>query len=97
MSVGAICRSIRYYHILFQEHELLTTAGLPCESLYLGDQALAALSDEAKDEIRTLFPSLQGPGLHQSGTQVIRKARLQKFIHRSLANKKALFDARIAS
>ncbi|WP_052245510.1 Hint domain-containing protein [Halocynthiibacter namhaensis] len=89
------CEAVSYYHILLKEHELLTSAGLACESLYLGDQTLTALSSEARQEIATLFPKLQQHGLHKVGAAKVKKAQVQRFVHRSLANDKPMFDASV--
>ncbi|MGB0902585.1 Hint domain-containing protein [Halocynthiibacter sp.] len=89
------CEVVSYYHILLKEHELLTSAGLACESLYLGDQALTALSSEARQEITTLFPKLQRHRLHEIGATKVKKIQVQQFVHRSLANDKPMFDASV--
>lgn len=51
---------ITYVHLLFDQHEVVFAEGAPSESLLLQAEALAALSPEAVDEIRLLFPSLGG-------------------------------------
>ncbi|MDE3029578.1 MAG: Hint domain-containing protein, partial [Paracoccaceae bacterium] len=53
---------IDYFHILFDQHELIYAEGAVAESLFLGAQSLSALSDEARDEIETLFPELRQTG-----------------------------------
>ncbi len=47
---------IMYYHILFDRHEIVFANGTPSESLYLGPEALKALSPEGLEEIQALFP-----------------------------------------
>ena len=49
---------ITYVHLLFDQHEVVFAEGAPSESLLLQAGALAALSPEAMDEIRLLFPEL---------------------------------------
>ncbi len=50
--------SVSYVHFLCDEHEIVTAHGAAAESLYLGDQALQSLSQEAIEEIKKLFPNL---------------------------------------
>lgn len=48
--------AVTYYHLLFDEHEIIRANGLWSESLHLGDMALDALPDAAREEIDLLFP-----------------------------------------
>lgn len=50
---------VEYFHILFDQHEVIFSEGIPSESLYLGTQAIKALSDAARAEIFSLFPHLK--------------------------------------
>lgn len=52
------CRSITYYHLLFEAHQIIFANGAPSESLYPGEHALDALCAEARAEILALFPEL---------------------------------------
>ncbi|MEM0946643.1 MAG: Hint domain-containing protein [Pseudomonadota bacterium] len=47
---------VHYIHILLARHEIVEVEGCPAESLFLGAQSLAGLSQSARNEIRTLFP-----------------------------------------
>lgn len=47
---------VKYFHILLDKHDLLIANGAPAESLFLGDQALTMLSDDALAEIEAKFP-----------------------------------------
>ncbi|WP_136635196.1 Hint domain-containing protein [Pseudooceanicola onchidii] len=51
-------RDIEYWHILFDRHEVIFANGAPAESLLPGNIAMAALSDDLREEILTLFPTL---------------------------------------
>ena len=51
---------VTYFHILFDEHEVIFANGAPAESLYLGRSALAAFSEETQNEVLALFPELNG-------------------------------------
>lgn len=49
-------RNITYFHLLFDEHEIIFANGAPTESLYLGSEAGKALSTAARNEVILLFP-----------------------------------------
>ena len=46
---------VTYFHIMFDRHELVLANGLPVESLFLGAEALNALSQEAVAELEQLL------------------------------------------
>ncbi len=50
---------VEYFHLLFDEHEIVRSNGAETESLYTGPQALRAVGEAARDEILTLFPQLR--------------------------------------
>ena len=50
--------SVMYYHLLFDQHEVIYAEGAPTESLYLGKEAICALSRPGRAEVATLFPDL---------------------------------------
>ncbi|PYC46487.1 hemolysin-type calcium-binding region [Litorivita pollutaquae] len=47
-----------YFHILLEGHEILVASGAPCESLYLGVQALRSVGAQGRHEILHLFPEI---------------------------------------
>ncbi|MCK8464021.1 Hint domain-containing protein [Aliiroseovarius sp. S1339] len=51
-------RSVTYFHMLFDQHEVIFAEGAPTESLLTGPDALRALGSEARDDILTLFPEV---------------------------------------
>lgn len=52
-------RSVSYYHLMFDRHEIIQANGLGAESFYLGDQIREGLEQEQIDEIIALFPELE--------------------------------------
>ncbi len=52
------CKRIVYYHMLFDQHELVFSNGLISESLYPGPISYQSLSSAAQAELTTLFPDL---------------------------------------
>lgn len=51
-------QSVEYFHILFDEHQLIFAENAVAESLLLGDQALKTLTHEAREEIQVIFPEI---------------------------------------
>ena len=49
---------VEYFHILFDTHQLIHANGAPSESFHPGEQALDAVTQDARDEILKLFPEL---------------------------------------
>lgn len=50
---------VTYIHLMFDQHEVIYAEGTPSESLYLGQEARRALSQDALEEVLTLFPELE--------------------------------------
>lgn len=52
-------QEVTYFHILFDQHEVIFAEGAPTESLFTGPEALKAVSPDARTEIQTIFPELR--------------------------------------
>ncbi len=52
------CRQIEYFHLLFDDHQIVFANGAPAESFYPGPNAFGALSKKARGEVCELFPDL---------------------------------------
>ena len=52
---------VEYFHILFDQHEIVYANGLEAESLHTGPQALKSLDRAALDEVLAIFPELADP------------------------------------
>lgn len=50
---------VEYFHILFDQHEVVLSNGAETESLYTGKEALKAVGPAAREEIFSLFPELR--------------------------------------
>ncbi len=55
--------SVTYYHIMFDEHEVIYSNGAPTESLHAGDVGLGSIAEDSREELFALFPDLR----HWSG------------------------------
>lgn len=57
--IVSVCASqTTYLHFMFDHHEVVLSNGAWTESFQPGDQAMASVSDAARDEIIELFPEL---------------------------------------
>lgn len=52
------CADVTYYHILLDDHHILNANGVAAESLYLGKEAIKAMSPEARAEIEAILPEI---------------------------------------
>ena len=50
--------SVTYWHIMFDQHEVIYSNGLPTESFCLGETIRDEMDVEARAEIEALFPDL---------------------------------------
>lgn len=86
-------RSVTYFHLMFDQHEVIFAEHAPTESLYAGTEALQAISPKARWEILTLFPELSVGNYRPPTAFPIPPGRLQKqLVARHLKNKKPLLE-----
>lgn len=52
-------QEVEYFHILFDEHEIVFAEGCPSESFHPGAVGLGGMADETRAEILELFPALR--------------------------------------
>ncbi|MDP3194712.1 Hint domain-containing protein [Tabrizicola sp.] len=82
-----------YFHLLFDRHEIVTANGLPCESLFLGPQALLGLAPGARTEVLTLTSR---PGAHcglpTPARQLVTGREGRKLAERHGRNRKPLIE-----
>lgn len=51
--------TVEYFHMLFDQHEVVISNGAETESLYTGPEALKSVGRAARDEIFAIFPELR--------------------------------------
>ena len=56
-----------YYHMLFDAHEIVMAEGAASESFHPGHIGWGALAEDAREEILTLFPALDGTNFDAYG------------------------------
>lgn len=59
--------TVTYYHLLFDQHELIWSEGALSESFHPGELALSSLDQATRDEVLTLFPELKQNGIRGYG------------------------------
>lgn len=90
-------QSVEYFHILFDDHQVVLAEGAPSESLYTGPQALSALEPEMLEEILTIFPQMAGPdALPEPACTMPSRAAQQRLIMRHRKNDRPLLNERDA-
>ena len=57
------CHQVSYFHFLLDQHEIVFAEACPSESLFLGEQSLASVTDESREEIFELFPECRAMGV----------------------------------
>ncbi len=55
------CEAVEYFHIMFDDHQIVQANGSLSESLFAGPDALRAVSPECRAELIALFPELADP------------------------------------
>ncbi len=53
------CRQVVYYHLVFDQHEVVFAEGAASESLYPGPEALKSVDPSARRELQEIFPELK--------------------------------------
>lgn len=91
------CTEVTYFHLLFDQHEVIFSNGTPTESLFLGAQALKSLAPMARYEIRALFPEITSPGFNQQLARYTPKKQgeLKPLVQRHKKNSKPFISAPI--
>ncbi len=95
ITVDTTVRSVEYFHILLDRHEVLFAEGAPAESLFTGPEAIKSVGPAAMLEIKALFPAV-GTAAHAPvlARCVPEKGYLMKqLVARHLKNRKPLMSA----
>ncbi|MCF6444148.1 Hint domain-containing protein [Nereida sp. MMG025] len=75
--VDANRTAVTYYHLIFDNHEVIYAEGAATESFDAGTQAVAALDPETRVELYSLFPELRvGQPMHQNDFITVRSWEL---------------------
>ncbi|MFV1497209.1 Hint domain-containing protein [Phaeobacter sp. JH20_02] len=92
--VSAPQEGIAYFHMLFDNHEIVLANGAPSESLLVTEPSLAALSPAARQELKQLFPDLVGAAQHgpASARPIPPQPRQKRLLERIGKNNRAVVD-----
>lgn len=84
--------TFRYYHLVFDRHEIVISNGAQSESLYPGSEALRCIGQAAREEIYTLFPHLRDidSGAIAAARMLASGRQARKLTIRHLQNNKPL-------
>ncbi|CUK05293.1 hypothetical protein RUE5091_02701 [Ruegeria denitrificans] len=87
---------IEYFHLLFDDHQVIFAENAPTESLFTGIEALKALGADARREIFEIFPELTEMKLTPRPARYIPRGRQQAhLLERHRKNKKPLLQSHI--
>ncbi len=53
------CRQVRYFHLIFDQHEIVFSEGAMTESMFPGPMAVQSLDEDQQQELSEIFPALQ--------------------------------------
>lgn len=76
---------LAYVHFSFSHHQIVVSEGAFTESLYIGPQTLAVMTDEQRAELRALFPELVSGAEKEVPARFIPDAARQKTLVARLA------------
>lgn len=84
---------VEYWHILFDDHQIIWSNGTPSESLFTGPEALKAVSPDGREEIQKLFPQVCKPDFKPNAARHIpeKGKRVRKLVQRHQANNIPLY------
>lgn len=86
---------VTYYHIMLDQHEIVTSNGAATESLFAGPEALKALDSAQRDEILTLFPELAEAGRQIDSARELHAGKAaRKLVQRHIKNDMPMTGAR---
>ena len=82
-------KSVTYFHMLFDQHQIVYADGAMAESLYIGPEALLTVGKEAILEILRILPGLRvldTDNLPQPARPLVRGRFARRFAYRHLQN-----------
>jgi len=87
-------QEVKYFHMLFTQHEIVWSNGAETESLYTGPEALKAVGEAAVEELFSLLPELADPDfVPYPARQLLSGRKARKLGQRHLQNNRPLVAA----
>lgn len=81
---------VEYFHLVFDQHEIIYADGAATESFLPGPLAMDALADEARSEFHAIFPQMES---WRSARKIPTGRRQRRLISRHRKNQRALFNS----
>ena len=79
-------KPVTYVHVLCRDHQIIFAEGLPCESLYLGNQAQHALDPAACHELEAILPGAFSQAMAAARPIIEAKGKVNQLILRHAKN-----------
>ncbi len=87
-------RETTYFHMLFDDHQVVRSNGLPSESFYPGRIGLSAFEAESREEVFSLFPELRSmPETYGKTARYTLRAYEAKLLARAIPTPSPLLRA----
>ena len=91
IAIDIDCGDVSYVHLLFDQHEVITANGEPCESLHTGPEAIKSIPAAARSELFAIFPELKAKSCPHPLAALCPENRQQRqLVARHKKNKKHL-------
>ena len=71
---------VEYFHLLFDQHEVIFAEGAPTESFFTGPEAIRSMNKKAREEILTIFPGISANDYTPTPARHIPQGKLQKML-----------------
>lgn len=90
IELASASEGAEYFHLLFDEHEIIFANDAPSESFLVTSQSVRALSQESLEELRTLFPDLEAAGnmIAETTLTIPPLKRQRKLVERMAKNQR---------
>jgi hypothetical protein len=76
---------VEYFHLLFEEHQIVYAEGAASESLFTGPEALKVVSPAVRAEIIGIFPDIKNQDYVPEPVRIIPANKLQNQFVREFA------------
>lgn len=84
---------VTYFHLMFDQHEIIIANGAEAESLFLGAQALENIGAAAREELFLMFPELRNGDTPSPARRLISARRGRSLLERHAKNERPLVSA----
>ena len=94
VEIDTVIEEVEYFHIMFDQHQIIWADGAPTESFFFGPEAIKSLGPAARAEMEALFPELfSGKQAYEPARAIPARKRQKKLIERHANNAKPILSA----